>query len=81
MFAVGGIGQASTDVLTLQFRIVLQDLCFGHTRSEPALYIVDGDTHVAHARLPAALARLNRDSVAIISHGGLPVTTVFVDEV
>mgnify|MGYP006965305528 CR=1 FL=1 len=69
MFAIGGEGQRSLDVLSSEFRIIGEDFRIAHSGSQPAKNIIDGDAHVADAGFSAPFSRVNGDAVAVVFHG------------
>jgi hypothetical protein len=58
----GGKFVYRTEIIGLQFRVVIEDLLLRHARREPAQHIPYGDAQPADARLAGALAWLDRDS-------------------
>jgi hypothetical protein len=70
---VGGIRQASPDVVLGQFRKVVEDLLMGLTNGEPTENVRDRNSHVADAGTATALAWLDGNDVLVI-HGKQPST-------
>lgn len=68
-FAVGGVTQTGLNILSGEIRKILEDFLLGHSRGEIVQDIVDGDSHPADARLPAAFAGFDGDNVSVVRHG------------
>ena len=72
LIAMSRKGQAGANVLQLKFRKVGKNLGLAHAFGQPAQNVMNRDPHAADARLAAALARLQRDSISKV-HGVFPV--------
>src|SRR5262245_23431265 len=58
----GGKFVYRTEIVLFQLRIVIEDLLFGHARSEPTQHIPYRDPQPTNARLPRSFSWLNRDA-------------------
>lgn len=66
----GGVGHGGSDVITLQVRIIAQDLVLGGACCQHIQDILDTNAHTANTGAAAALARLNGDALEKVSlHG------------
>ena len=63
---VGGIGEAGTDVVLSEFRVVGDNGLMGHASGEPAQNVGHRDAHAADAGATAALARFDGDDGLIV---------------
>ena len=64
--AVGGVGEASPDVLKRQFGELLDDLHIGHASGEPAENVINRDAHPADTRASTAFAGFDRDDFSVV---------------
>jgi len=59
--SLGGVGEAGSDVVSLDLREVRQDLSLGHARRKPAEDVADGNPRATDAWLAKADLRIHDD--------------------
>src|ERR1043165_3794194 len=66
VFTLCGIGQTSANIVLREAREICEHFLLGHARSKIFQHIVNRNPHPANTRLPAPLARLDSDDVAVV---------------
>jgi len=65
-FAISRKTQARQDVFVCELRKIGEHFLLSHSRRQIRQHVIHGDAHASHARLSAALARLNGDDLLVI---------------
>lgn len=68
MFLIGGVGKTGLDLFFGQFRIVVHNVLPGHSRGEPAQYVIDRDPAVFDAGPSKSNVGVDRDLLMVIFH-------------
>lgn len=69
LFTIGGVGEASQNIVAGQVGKVCQNFLGGHTGGQVGEHIINGDPHSSDARFAATFTWFKDNDVSVV-HGG-----------